>query len=422
MNASNPHTLLICSVGGTPEPIVTSLLHWKPGRVIFVVSDQTRSQVDAVLQVFAQAASGPLGPGQYSIKTVDDAEDLLRCIQSMRTLGSEVDDWIDRKNGNYRVVVDFTAGTKCMTAALALVAHRWPCLYSYIGGRQRTKGGVGVVETGTERVVYDANPWDVLGYQAIEDAVTVFNHGGFAAAAHLLDDAIKKTKKPEVKRELATLQLVIDAYAAWDRFDHKEAERRFADAIKNSNDLSAIFVDAQKLIRRIEQHKERVRKLASQPESVDGVEDLVRSAERRAAEQRFDDAVARLYRAIEALAQVRLRDRHDIANTKEVSLDRLPTTLRQEWQSRARDGKLSLGLRDAYRLLQELGDDLGTRFSRLGLDRDEGSPLFARNSSILAHGFRPASRGDYDQLRKSLDELAPFPQPQTGGWQLPSLR
>lgn len=418
MNANDQHNPLICTVGGTPEPLVRSLLHWQPDRVVFIPSPQTRSTVDTTLREYAQSTGQPLSPGCYHICPVADAEDLAGCLQVIRVLDQEVHDWSIRGD-DFQVVADLTGGTKCLSAALALQARRWPCRFSYVGGERRTKDGIGIVETGAERMVHFADPWDALGYQAVEDAVTVFNHGGYAAAAHLLDQAMKNIEQPEVKRELATLEALIDAYAAWDRFDHKTAKTRFADALKNRNDLKPIFTDARSLIDRIESHRECVARLAdSKDPTTAWVQDLLDNAYRRAAEHRYDDAVARLYRAIEALAQIRLRERHGIFDTKAVSLDRLPEILRQEWTSRARDGAVMLGLRDAYRLLNELGDELGQRFVKFGLDDDERSPLVARNASILAHGFAPVGDKTYNQLWKTACTLADYREDAGVNWRL----
>jgi len=448
--AGAEHILLICSVGGTPEPLVKTLLYWRPARVIFLPSEQTRSHVDVALRAYAETAGAPLSPGQYDVRVVSDAEDLHGCVRSLRSLDAEVRSWITRPGGDYRVIVDFTAGTKCMSAALALVARRWPCRYSYVGGQQRTKEGVGVVQTGAERVVHSANPWDAFGYQAVEDAVTVFNHGGYAAAAALLDNAMKHVGKPEVKRELATLKAVVDAYAAWDRFDHQQAAQRFADALRNRNDLTALFPhDGSSLIVRLERHLDRADELKKQKEpTIAWIEDLMHNARRRAAERRFDDAVARLYRAFEALAQIRLRNRHGIADTGRVPLDRLPEPLRRQWAARTQDRAttgtepassdappsgsparsddhpIMLGLQDAWRVLKELGDELGRKFFDLKLADQQGSPLVARNSSILAHGFQPVGEKVYNCLIENLIELLQCAVPAPAGvsehcWRLP---
>jgi len=418
---SHRHRLLICTVGGTPEPLAKSLLHWRPERVVFVPSNQTRPQVDAVLGRYAEHDGQPLTPGCYRVCPVDDAENLSGCLRVIRALDQEVKEWLNR-DGDFEVVADFTAGTKCMSAALALQARRWRCQFSYVGGGRRTKEGVGVVETGSERVVHAANPWDTLGYQVMEECVEVFNHGGYAAAGELLENAISKTGGQAVKRELATLRSLADAYAAWDRFDHAAAARCFDGTLKNRNDLAQIFPDAHSLIAQLERHRNHVAQLAESNEpTMAWVEDLLRNSERRADERRYDDAVGRLYRATEALAQVRLRKEYNISDTKAAPIDRLPTPLQNKWSSRCREGVVMLGLQDIYLVLKEFGDDLGARFTVEQLDNVEKSPLIARNQSILAHGFHPVGKDVYLQLHAKFCRLASLSNAVEDRWVLPVM-
>lgn len=256
-------------------------------------------------------------------------------------------------------------------------------------------------------------------------AVSVFNRGGCAAAAALLDDAVRNAEKPEVKRELSTLKAVIDAYAAWDRFHHKAAARRFADALRNRNDLAAIFPHGgPALVTRLERHRDRVAQLAGQNEpTATWVEDLLHNARRRAAERRFDDAVARLYRAFEALAQVRLREKHGIRDTKAVTLAQLPDALRTEWANRGHDNRsFKLALQDAWRVLKEFGDELGREFFERGLADDQKSPLVARNQSILAHGFQPVGETVYNQVHEKLRPLVQLDGADSQDWRLPLPR
>lgn len=420
------HTLLICSVGGTPEPIAAAIRHWRPARVMFLCSEQTRGSISAALDAAAAGDGHRIPEGCLDYTLLHHPQDLQQTLRDLRALDQCVQSW-QQRGDNYAVVVDLTGGTKVMSAALALVARRWKCTFAYVGGQERNKDGVGVVVSGRETPSGQFNPWDALGYQAVEDAVTVFNHGGYAAAAALLDRGTKSAGKPEVKRELSTLKAVIDAYAAWDRFDHKEAARRFDDALKNRNDLAVVFPhDAPSLITRLECHRDRVAQLSTQNEATAAwVEDLVHNARRRTAEQRFDDAVARLYRAFEALAQVRLREQYGIPDTKSVSRAQLPDTLRTEWANRGRDNRsFMLGLQDAWRVLKEHGDELGRKFFELGLADDQKSPLVARNQSILAHGFQPVSKNVYGELDKHVTKLvageAPaIPIAEPADWSLP---
>ena len=47
-----------------------------------------------------------------------------------------------------------------------------PGTFQYIGGRRQ---GTTNIETGSGEALRTANPWDVLGYQAVEEAVTLFD-------------------------------------------------------------------------------------------------------------------------------------------------------------------------------------------------------------------------------------------------------
>jgi CRISPR-associated protein (TIGR02710 family) len=145
---------------------------------------------------------------------------------------------------------------------------------------------------------------------------------------------------------------------------------------------------------------------ASQGPTQELVKDLLANARRRAVEGRFDDAVARLYRGIEAIAQTRLREAHGIADTGGVALQQIPETLRPDWEPFAREGKVKVALQDAFVLLGHLDDPMAHRFRELELDQRDRSPLVSRNTSILAHGFQPVSQNVFPQLWKAALSLA----------------
>ncbi|MBI4540735.1 MAG: TIGR02710 family CRISPR-associated protein [Gemmatimonadetes bacterium] len=407
---SGDYILLVATVGGSPEPLVAALVHWRPARVWFLASADTECVINEKIVPLAEPQGVQLDSGRREILTLPDAQDLRSCIARLRQLTPHVQSWLARGDG-HRVVVELTGGTKCMSAALALHAHRWPCTFSYVGGGERTKGGVGVVVGGTEHIFHMHNPWDTLGYQAMEDACALFNRGESAAAAERLRQARDRAEDPAVKRELSTLEALTRAYAAWDCFDHGDAANRLKDVIKNRNDLSVAFgADAgDRLLDQIERHRAHLQCLIENSHiGVALVRDLVANATRRARERRYDDAVARLYRAVEALAQIRLRDGHGI-DTSRVSVTQLPQALRTEWADRAEEGTLVIGLQDAYTLLERLGDPLGSHPVQSRL-RGPKSPLAIRNQSILAHGFQPVGESGYTELLKATVELGKLSQ------------
>lgn len=399
ISITQPATLLICTVGSSPEPVVAALKEWEPSRVRFVHTPQTKSDIEAKVLPKARSEGIQLDAGRYDLFELPDGQDLASCLDRLRQLTSEVDAWVKRGD-DFRVVVDFTGGTKCMSAAIGIQASRWPCVFSYVGGIERTKCGVGVVVSGTEKIVHQVNPWDALGHQAVEGFVVLLDQHAFPAAANVAAMMMKRVGSPDRKRESAVLEQLAKALAAWDRFDHETSENLFENVAKSANDLRAVLGSAKgnrvlTSAARLTEHLAELRQVT--PPSQRHVLDLLANAKRRKKEGRLDDAVARLYRATEAIAQVGLKEHHNIGSTEKIPLDRIPEMLKLEWISRANEDTVALGLQDSYALLGALGDPLGQRFRDLSLDSTK-SPLAARNRSILAHGFEQVSSDIFDKL------------------------
>lgn len=122
--------------------------------------------------------------------------------------------------------------------------------------------------------------------------------------------------------------------------------------------------------------------------------DLFSNAQRRANEGRFDDAVARLYRIIEFIAQIRLQAKG--IDSGDVELSRLSPELQKKYQKfQDQEGKVRLPLYRDFELLHDLGDPLGERFFADCKLRDL---LQCRNNSILAHGNEAVSEEIYTKM------------------------
>ncbi|MFP4600086.1 MAG: TIGR02710 family CRISPR-associated CARF protein [Persicimonas sp.] len=392
-------TLLICTVGGSPEPIVAALKQWQPVRVRFIHTPQTKDDVASQVVPMARVEGVDLDAGRYDLFELPEGQDLANCLDHLRQLTPVATEWAARGE-SFQVVVDFTGGTKCMSAAIGIQASRWPCVFSYVGGSERTKDGVGVVVSGAEKIVHQANPWDALGYQAVEEFVVLFDQHAFLAAANIATVTMKRVSRPDRKRELSSLEHLAKALDAWDRFDHTTSRSRLERVSKSANDLRAVLgaTRGDRVLAgaaRLAMHLSQLGQAT--PPSRHHVLDLLANAKRRKDEGRFDDAVARLYRAIEAIAQVALKEDHGIESTERVPLDRVPDPLRNTWATRENDGVLELGLQDAYELLAALDDSVGTKFQDSEL-RGTKSPLVARNRSILAHGFERVSDAVFEKL------------------------
>jgi CRISPR-associated protein (TIGR02710 family) len=203
---------------------------------------------------------------------------------------------------------------------------------------------------------------------------------------------------------------MIDGFAAWDRFDYRTASSAFADQLvddvrmfwdgKPSFDACRVQLDA--CLHRLREilkvlSSEAVSRGVPPPALLD---DILANARRRGEiEHRYDDAVARLYRFIEGLAQHALWERHGLTTGK-VPVDRLPESFSAKASEARMSGKaqIELGLRDAYRLLSALGDPLGDIAPRLEERGHLANLLQRRNQSLLAHGSQPVLRAHFAAL------------------------
>jgi len=136
------------------------------------------------------------------------------------------------------------------------------------------------------------------------------------------------------------------------------------------------------------------------------VEDLLLNADRRASQKRYDDAVGRLYRAIELLEQMRLFKHYGIL-TGDMDISKLPDHLQPEYEARKANNskkKIQLALFQSYDLLSKLDNDpLGELFLTYK-DRITNS-LEIRNYSLFAHGFQPISESSYRAFNQVIGEF-----------------
>jgi CRISPR-associated protein (TIGR02710 family) len=393
MSESGP-LLMLFTIGGSPAPVAESLFRARPDLVVFICSRRSAESLTAPDGVLARlAAKGlTLNPGQYEVLTLTNEEDLLECVEDMRAfLNPRVGRWLER-GPRHRLWADFTGGTKCMSVALGLVTRAWPCEMVYVGGAQRTKGGLGVTIDGFERFLNRENPWNALGYEAADQAVSFFNAGHFPAASSLLRHAAVRASAPHIKRALATFASLAEAYAFWNLAQVRRAIDCLDVFLKNSNDMICFGFspDGLKLLRaQVASHLDWLNRLGDGlTPTREWLADLLADARRRLDAAQFDDAVARLYRFIEAAAQHQFLARD--LSTSSFPLDALPEALRPVWAYRAVNGHLRLGLHDAYDLLHRLGDPLAAAFREHKL-HTRTSPLEARNASRFGHGFQPIS-------------------------------
>jgi CRISPR-associated protein (TIGR02710 family) len=402
---------MIVSVGGTSAPVIHSLNHSKPEFVCFFVSRESKKMLEQ--EILPNLLFKPIFS---DLIITQNAELLTDCYSILKNnLPNILEKWEVVPS---EVCVDYTGGTKTMSVALALATIDNSCCYSYVGGDERSKGGVGVVVNGKEKMRFLENPWDEIAYSAQKEASILFNKARYASAAEVFEkclDRIGKEKKPFFK----ALVEMVRGYELWDCFKHKDARVK----LYRCKDMISTYAfgsdkkESKALSKKVEENLNFLDRLQESPKFY--FLDLLANAKRRAnLEKKFDDAVARLYRAIEVLAQAELKEEFGI-NTSDVKAEKTPEKVREEFMIKykdKKDQKIKIPLFASYQLLYELKSSLAGEFFKYY--EVEIRPLLnIRNQSILAHGFNAVNEDSFQKLFRSVvkfsgtkeEEIPEFP-------------
>ena len=391
-------TILALTVGGSCAPIVTAVRDYRPDLVCFIASGGPRGSrvtvdgpgrpcrgtTEDAPSIVAQLG---LSAQQYRVVEVPDPDAFPEIYASCRNALREL---MEEFPGAH-CIADYTGGSKTMSVGLVLAALECGWQLSLVRGQ---RPDLVRVADGTELAGL-VNAWEVRARQLLEEARRLFNDYAYASAGALLEGLVQQSPlPPDLDRTVRVWVAYCRGFDAWDRFDHARAVQILATL--PGEGVPWPFLKA----------------LAGRTHATgyEAVLDLVRNAERRAARGRYDDAVARLYRACELLAQVRLGQREPPLDTNNLDLERLPPDLRPRYEKmrelnemRGWGPEVKLGLMEDYLLLADLDDPLGRVFRPLENRLREA--LHRRNHSILAHGGEPLDEAGYQEMRAVVGEL-----------------
>jgi CRISPR-associated protein (TIGR02710 family) len=364
---------------------------------------------------------------EHAAKLRDEVQDVPIVIQQLPRAGAEDDAdacfaHFDKVLEELRaqgfppeaLLVDFTRGTKAMSAALVLAAirHDLPQL-RYISGGKRDERGM--VVPGTE-IVAEVHTTIATARKRLDDAHRFMHHGNFAAVLEILPDPASSFGQswPPDLADLAVLVRALAAfYAAWDRLDYKGAQKqrlsicglhppawnRFVPPPEIRNWVASL---AQQLP---EENPDRAAPLRLL------VADLLANGERRLRHHQYEDAIIRGYRVLELVGQIRLFE-HGLASDALPPDHAVVKAFQDELLADAREEPLTMskGMYQAprekvARLLKRLGDPLAKALLRLG-NRAEGEiKLSKRNYSIWIHGFEAIAGSDSEPIQVLLADL-----------------
>lgn len=388
--------ILIASVGSKPRPIITAITSKRPNHVVFVATETEGNKPGSAGKVPEILTHVQRLQQRHEILIVpaDDPEAIFLALRErVARLRAE--------HPGAELLFDYTGGTKSMTGALFQAAIATPgAQVQFMCGERDT---LDQVTDGTERPTRIAIEW-LLAERTearLRAAWQSFDYATAAAGfAKLYEDLGGNEKAPEgMRRRLSDLAELSRAFDLWDRFRHAEAAIPLREA---APDCPAL--------------KDWAERAQACAESVPArILDLWRNAERCAARGRYDDAVARLYRLTEWVAQWWLQHTHGI-DTGRVDWSRItPQEVTRAGLSE-QVGKTTLsGLAQAWKLIAAKEPEgpvarfLSAPFPHKDPKKTGESRLRdmleLRNRSILAHGERPLSKEDWQKWHDFAEKL-----------------
>lgn len=370
--------------------IYSSIHKIYPDYIVFFASEISKNVIDYVKELF-EADDDEFIEGQdYEIVLLEQVDNFNSCFEAFEQKIWQLDIFSEE---NYEIIMDYTSGTRTMSAAMACCGMFYSKDLITVSGDNKN----GIVTPGTESLQYQ-NLYKVYDKFSLMRIRNYFNANRFYTASEILENIVDENINKE------NLLNLVKAYYAWDNMDFIVAYDYLTKVNLDGFELSEIKDDLKinikalgAIVRSPHENLKNCYILAS----------LINNSIRRAEEYKYDDAIARLYRAFELIAQIRLSKCGLISSDLDIGV-LLEKNVNQEFidslEKTRVDGKIKIGLIKDFEVLAELGDDLGLYFAE---NRNKINNLtIKRNNSILAHGLESLDKEDFDQFEELVENLA----------------
>jgi len=415
-------TVLIASVGGTPEPIASAMNFIKPNAIRFIVSspeggsESSRYMVEDLETVYFKDHKNPekstKGPGLRHLETCPEDMSIIEVpADSADRIFAECAKLISSIKASYpehNIIVDYTGGTKSMAGGLLMAALGQDNVKVQVmtGKRENLEQ----VTKGTE-APHPMTTDYVLAARERSRIATLVKVYDYAAALDLsrrLLTSVERSKNRQLIKKSISETNLLKILVDWDNFDFAEAAKTARKSYENGGDAGE-FLHSSGLLSPLCELDEKGKK-----QSTWGLcADLWLNAKRSAHRGRYDDATARLYRLTEAVLQAQLFEKYKLPNP--VPWEKLPDELKgKTGQIRGKTYNYigaSLGLEKSIELIGYLNmdDDLYRLLVEDNAYKNMKEWLINRNYSILAHGFTRLNENNWNQASQWVEStLRPF--------------
>lgn len=414
-------TALIVTIGKATEPTVKRINGLKPDLVYFIHSKKSKENSLFIIE--------ETNLKNYRFKLLDDHESVDDAFAKASECINEL------KKEDYIIITDFTVGTKPMTAGLVMASVEHGCDYKYVGEADENsrEEELGPVKSGFEKNKDQENPYEKYAINEFKSGREFFDKYQFSASLENFTHASDKLNESDLKLRSDLFIKIVSFYDNWDKFNFQNDLENIVVKIDNNPSLNEYFT--QEIPNFYMQMKNNLIFLNKNSNSMYYLPDLLNNAERRICEGKYDDAVARLYRSLELIAQLqlvkfRIVDEYTLKENRTFQIDK------EKLKKKA--SKKSLGLIDTWnpygwnhsnkKYLERLdlaGDyrllDILSKERKNDLERDSHDlyqfylkivpRVKLRNKSILAHGLNALDERDaltiYKLIVKQSEKLCP---------------
>lgn len=263
------------------------------------------------------------------------------------------------------IVINYTNGSNKLTAVAMIIAKMYDLK---IQDRQQME------DTGNIRkfkVVENKNTTKSVLYFVKK----LFNNYDYNMAMEILEENYSSYNQIE-----NNFRKIINLYNKWDSFVYENYD---------FDELIEFFTNLKSL----EDNKKSMEILSDKNHELHNaykIADFINNAKRRIEEEKYDDAIIRLYRTLELISEVELYEKYGIRKT-DVHINELKELDIEEFALKNiirrldfKYPKYNIPLTTTFFLLQKLFDEVGTHYY---FNKDKYQQLFQkRNISVLVHG------------------------------------
>lgn len=325
------------------------------------------------------------------IENVDDFDHIFNQIKNE----------VIKYQKNHKIIINYNSGTKTMTMTAALISALYDTDLISVVGKRNDKG---FIESKTEQINY-LNLYQYYDELLMNQLREYFNNNNFESGKVLFKDISSNKINKEAYEKLFNAYYAMDNVNFVEGYEYFDAKLFKQECVGLDNDQLDKNSKAFRII--CEKNKDGVYHwdrdyfiLAS----------ILNNARRKFDDKKYDDGIARLYRSLELIAQIRLEKEYGI-DTGNVDTSILKEyNVPDDFVNRIKNKKSQkISLDEDYLLLNHLKDDLGIYYNS-NYNKIRNMLTF-RNNSILAHGLDSLSKKQFEDFNHEVLKIARILKP-----------